>query len=105
MEIIPTINPYYTVDLGRRDEVIIHRLGHTRPTTAYKMEGRKNPDPCDFCGDGSSLTVRHILLECTNFLYERRNYYKAADTEDLFKRYPPKSVIDFLKEVNLYDKI
>ena len=107
MKIMPTINPYHTVDLGRRDEVVIHRLriGHTRLTTAYKMEGRKDPDPCNFCGDGSPLTVRHLLLECTNFLYERRDHYEAADLEDLFTRYPPKSVIDFLKEVNLYDRI
>ena len=48
---------------NRRNEVVLCRLrlGHTKLTHGYLMEG-KDPPLCNICG--VPITVHHILAEC-----------------------------------------
>ena len=104
-EIMPTISPFYVLGHERREEVVIHRLriGHTRLTHGFLMENR--PDPiCNFCHN-DILTVRHLLLECNRLNNIRSNFYDADDLEDLFDRYPFKPILDFLREIRVFDLI
>ena len=56
---------------SRRNEVVLWRLrlGHTKLTHGYLMEG-KDPPKCDTCG--VTITVHHSLTECRKFLHQRR---------------------------------
>ena len=103
---MPVIRPFYLNGLARKDEIKIHRLriGHTRVTTKYLMERDQEPI-CDNCNEDKQFTVKHILIECSDFEYIRQNYFRATNMQDLFERIPLGRIIGFLKEVNLYDKI
>ena len=103
-EIIPEIKPFFTNNLNRRDEVIIHRLriGHTRMTHRFLMEDPLQREPvCNFFY-GDDLTVKHIMIECQHFNRIRTNHYRVATMRDLFERVPYKHIINFLIESGLY---
>ena len=70
------------------------------------MEPGRQPAPlCWFCNkDDEIISVKHIMIECTNFRYTRRHYV-AADMKDLFERIPLKNIIGFLKKARLYYEI
>ena len=90
--------------INRRDQVVLNRLriGHSYVTHNYLL---KNEDPpfCYACDQ--NFTVKHILLECCDFLHIRNKYYKANDLQDLFQNVNIHFVFAFLKEIGLYYKI
>ena len=105
--IVPTITPFYTNNLSRKDEVIIHRLriGHTRLTQKYLIEDPlQRLPPCNFCYE-EDLTVHHLLIECQHFARIRSRYYSATSLKDLFERFSSKHIIEFVKQTGLYNKI
>ena len=107
----PIISPLNISSLSRKEETVYHRLriGHTRLTQKYLFEQRgriKIPPLCHFCDDPEEdLTVEHILIDCTEFRYVRRRYYRAPDLYHLFENTSPKQILGFLKEVNLFSEI
>jgi RNase H len=64
--------------LSRREEVVLTRLriGHTYLTQGYLLRG-EDPSLCDVCG--VTVTVKHILTECTKYKDER-NLFKLKST-------------------------
>ena len=103
----PFIKPYHIYNLSRKDEVIIHRLriGHTRLTHRYLMEDPFKQQPyCEYC-DSDLISVKHILIDCLYFRRIRSRYYSAQSLKDLFDRYPPKYIIEFIKQAGLYNLI
>ena len=103
----PFIKPYHIHNLSRKDEVIIHRLriGHTRLTHRYLMEDPFKQQPyCEYC-DSDLISVKHILIDCLYFRRIRSRYYSAQSLKDLFDRYPPKYIIEFIKQAGLYNLI
>ena len=100
---MPEIKDFHIHGLSRREEVVIHRLriGHTRLTHSYLMEGKTNPPVCPYCNN-AELTVKHIMIDCTHFKYTRRNHYRAPDMKFLFDNISLRKIIDFLKEARLY---
>ena len=105
-DILPVLGPFYMNGLSRKDEVIIHRIriGHTRLTHKYLMEGRPEP-VCPHCG--ALLTVLHFMVECQHFAAIRRDIYQASvnDMRDLFQKVPLTRIIRFLRATNLYKEI
>ena len=67
------------------------------------MENTPIPN-CTFCNH-SLISIKHILLECTNLNNIRSQYYDAEDLEELFDSSSLNSILDFLKEINIFDKI
>ena len=105
----PHIRPFYINGISRKDEVIIHRIriGHTRLTHSYVMEGGHIdfPPRCHFCGN-CPLTVRHLIIECRYFYFLRERYIGGArGMGDLFERFSLKHILEFLKRSNLYQQI
>ena len=103
------MRPFYTQGISRKDEVIIHRvrIGHTRLTHSYLMEGGliDYPPPCYYCGR-YPLTVQHILIHCNFFDFFRSRYIGGArNMGDLFERFSLKHILEFLKKTNLYVEI
>ena len=107
-EINPSIKPFCLNGLTRKDEVILHRvrIGHTRFTHSYVMEGGdiNFPPLCYYCSN-FRLTVKHLLIECTHFFVSRSRYFNGArDMGDLFQRFSHKHILSFLKETHLYEQ-
>ena len=104
---MPEIKPLYINNLSRKDEVVIHRIriGHTRLTHKYLMEGPFRRVPrCQYCML-EALSVKHIMIECPHFAGIRQNYYRVVDMRDLFERIPLRHILGFLREANLYNEI
>ena len=50
------------------------RIGHTRLTHGYLMEGAEQPK-CELCDSDSNLTVKHLLIECPHWANQRILYF------------------------------
>ena len=63
---------------------------------------RKDPPPlCEHCQ--CTLTVRHILVECSHFAQERKDIFGRRDVLESF-RFHPTLIMLFLKQIELYYK-
>ena len=106
--IMPQIDDkYYSGCTNRKDEVIINRLriGHTRLTHSFRMENRPHPPLCDQCEGDHELTVKHILIECSFLRIIRRRHYDVTDLNQLFKTVSSKRILDFVKDIGLYNSL
>ena len=88
----------------RRDEVVLHRarIGHTHLTHSYLLKRENNPD-CNICN--CLRTVQHILIDCPNYTQIRVKYFVAATLAELFTKINPTHIINFLKEIKLYNTL
>ena len=106
--IMPKIDEkYYSGCRNRKDEVIINRLriGHTRLTHSYLMEGRKDPPICDLCTGNHKLTVVHFMIKCDFLKTIRQRHYQVADLKHLFDTVSAKRILDFVKDIGLYNSL
>jgi len=58
------------------------RIGHTRLTNSYLLKGDSQP-VCEACH--SSLTVKHILVDCTHYSAARQRYFGVNTLKDVFE--------------------
>ena len=106
--IMPQIDEkYYSGCTNRKDEVIINRLriGQPRLTHSLRMENIPHPPLCDQCEGDHGLTVKHILIECNFLKIIRRRHYDVTDLNQLFKTVSSKRILDFVKDIGLYDSL
>ena len=99
----PTVGTYLRhTSFCRRDVVIINRLriGHTRLTHSYLLAGGHQPE-CVTCQ--CPLTVKHILVECTDFRDIRNKYFVPSTMKDVFEQVSMRNVINFIKETHFYN--
>ena len=92
------MRPFYTEGLSRKAEVVIHRtrIGHTRLTHSYVMEGGliDHPPPCHFCRN-YPLTIEHVIINCAHFDFFRIRYIGGARSMgDLFERFSLKHILE-----------
>lgn len=80
------------------------RIGHTRLTHSYLLE-KIAPPVCRYCG--VSFTVQHILQDCRGFEESRKNNSISGTLPTILANEKRKeiSMINFLKETSLYNKI
>ena len=88
----------------RREDVVITRLriGHTRFTHSYILNREEQPF-CIACNQ--HITVKHILIDCIDFLQDRNKYFQVCDLRQLFQDVPVDNILSFLKDTNLFNKI
>lgn len=100
-------HPYYigASNLSRQDLAVLRRLriGHTRFTHGYLMSSNSRP----FCSTCNCIyTVEHIILECQQYTTRRQQLnLKGSLQEILGNPDNVPSVLQFLKDVQLYHKI
>ena len=105
LDIKPTIGEYQSVVRNiRREEVVLARLrlGHTRVTHSYLLQGEEQPQ-CVGCD--APFTVRHFLLECGDFAQVRNNCFHVDNMKELFQDIHIDSIMTFLRQINLFNKI
>ena len=78
------------------------RLGHTRVTHSYLLQGEEQPQ-CVGCD--ALFTVRHFLLECGDFSPVRNNCFHVDNMKELFQDIHIDSIMTFLRQINLFNKI
>ena len=89
---------------NRKQEVVMCRLkiGHTWITNGYLL--RREDQPFCYACDGV-YTVRHILVDCSDFLWTRNRFFRVGDMYRLFREVNPLRILDYLKEIGVYRKI
>ena len=104
-----TIEPWNTAYRKNRSEERVMcrlRIGHTKLTHGHLMCG----DPIPYCENCLvHLTVHHALVECSDYVAERNNYWSPngltlkkilSNNEDKTRK-----VLAFLRDTDLYNKI
>ena len=104
-KINPEVKKHYSGLRNRRSNCVLTRLriGHTRLTHSYLMEG-KDPPKCQFCPN-QDLTVEHILIFCSHFTGLRYSYYRVNSLKDLFENVHSLVIIDFIRAAGLFNKL
>ena len=104
LDIKPIIGERQSVVRNNRKEVVLTRLrfGHTRVTHAYLLLGEEQPQ-CVGCD--APFTVRHFLLECGDFAQVRNNCFHVDNMKELFQDIHIDSIMTFLEQINLFNKI
>ena len=98
----PTLGPPRKFKhLTRAEEVVITRLriGHTKAAKSHILS-RGPPTACQHCGQ--TLTIEHMLLECTVLQQIRDEWYTAESLSTLFETIPEACIVEFLKEVGFF---
>ena len=93
----PTLGPPKKFKhLTRAEEVVITRLriGHTKATKSHILSWGP-PTACQHCGQ--TLTIEHMLLECTVLQQIRDEYYTADSLRTLFETLPETCIVEFLR--------
>ena len=92
----------YRID--RKEEVTLARLriGHTFITHSFLLKGEDWP-VCIPCQE--PFSVKHVLLDCTDFRFIRSRFYRVSGLKELFDTVAPVRIFSFLKEIRLYNKI
>ena len=87
--------------LTRAEKVVITRLriGHTKATKSHILS-LGPPTACQHCGQ--TLTIEHMLLECTVLQQIRDEYYKAESFRTLFETFPEACIVEFLLEAGFF---
>ena len=87
--------------LTRAEEVVITRLriGHTKATKSHILS-RGPPTACQHCGQ--TLTIEHMLLECTVLQQIRDEYYTAESLRTLFGTITEACIVEFLREAGFF---
>ena len=78
------------------------RIGHTFITHLFLLKGEDWPlcIPCQ-----EPFSVKHFLLDCTDFRIIRSRFYRVNGMNELFDTVEPARIFSFLKEIGLYNKI
>lgn len=99
----PTLAPPQTVRLSRREEVVYRRLriGHSYITHSWMLK-REEPPMCESCSE--DFSIKHILIECAEFIDKRRQFYNVPDMKTLFETVPPSRILEFVKKIGLFYK-
>ena len=87
--------------LTRAEKVVITRLriGHTKATKSHILS-RGPPTTCQHCDQ--TLTLEHMLLECTVLQHSRNEYYTADSLGTLFETVPEACIVEFLREAGFF---
>ena len=105
LDIKPTIDEHQSVVRNiRKEEVVLARLRlvHTRVTHSYLLLGEEQPQ-CVGCD--APFTVRHFLLECGDFALVKNNCFHVDNMKELFQDIHIDSIMTFLRQINLFNKI
>ena len=105
LDIKQTIGEYQSVVRNIKGEKVVLarlRLGHTRVTHSYLLQGEELPQ-CVGCD--APFTVRHFLLECGDFAQVRNNCFHVDNMKELFQDIHIDSIMTLLRQINLLNKI
>lgn len=103
-EIKPIFSSTYRTKLNRKEQVRLTRcrIGHTWITHSYILNAEEQPIciPCD-----EIFTVKHFLLHCADLIFTRNAYFNTNSIQELFDSVLPSTILGFLKETHLINRL
>ena len=69
------------------------------------MENRPHPLLSDQCEGDNELTVKPILIECKFLKIIRQWHYDVTDLNQLFKTVSSKRILEFVKDISVYNSL
>ena len=88
----------------RKENTVLIRLHISHFYLTHSFILRKEEAPvCVACN--VVLTVKHILIECTDLLEIRKKYFGEKSLFSLFWNVIPEIIFDFLREIGVFCKI
>ena len=95
---------FFSSNIGRKSQVVLSRvrIGHTNLTHAYRMKGEDREPLCEHCG--VVLNVVHFMVHCPLYQDKRNRYLFGSSMEEIFSN-DDESIVEYLKECELYNKI
>ena len=102
--ILPDLKECLQKGKRRKEQTVLARLriGHTWLTHSFLLKKEEQPY-CHACD--SLYTVKHILIDCSDFKDTRDKYYTANTIYRLFRDTDTSKILDYLKEIGVYNKI
>ena len=89
---------------NRKEQVILTRcrMGHSRLTHSYLLNNEERPEciPCN-----SIFSLKHVLIDCVDVADVRQTFYNANSLSNLFTNVAGDTILQYLKEIDLYTKI
>ena len=89
---------------NRKEQVVLTkcRIGHSRLTHSYLLNNEERPEciPCS-----SNFSLKHVLIDCVDVADVRHTFYNANSLSNLFTNIAGDTILQFLKEIDLYTKI
>jgi hypothetical protein len=78
------------------------RIGHSRLTHSYLLNNEERPEciPCN-----ANFSLKHVLIDCVVVADVRQTFYNANSLSNLFTNVAGDTILQFLKEIDLYTKI
>ena len=76
-------------------------IGHTHLIQAFLLKGGDQPQ-CVACQ--CPLMVKHILIECADFL-QIREKYQVHDMKQLFEEINVENIFEYLREIRFFHRI
>ena len=104
-ELKPNFNSKCTFsNYSRKEQTKITRcrIGHTRIIHSYILKNEQAPFCIPF---NEPFTVKHFLITCAEFNYIRTKYFNVKTIKELFNDIPTQKILDYLKEIGLFNKI
>ena len=85
---------------NRKEQVVLTRcrIGHSRLTHSYLLNNEERP--CN-----SNFSLNHVMIECVDVADVRQTFYNANSLSNLFTNVAGSTILQFLKEIDLYTKI
>ena len=79
----------------RKENIVLNRLhiGHSYLTHLFILK-KEEALVCVACN--TSLTIKHILIECADLLEVRKKYFEQKSLYSLFRDVSPEIIFDFL---------
>ena len=103
-EVLPVLGESLSTGKNRKEETVMARLriGHTFLTHGHLLKKEDQP----FClACECPLTVKHILVECTDIAEIRKKYYHQTEMFRLFREVDPSLITNFLKELDVLSDV
>jgi len=89
---------------NRKEQEVLTRcrIGHTRLTHSYLSNNEERPEciPCN-----SSYSLKHVLFDIVDISCIRQTFYNVSNLYDLFTNVAGDTILNSLKEIDLYTKI
>ena len=89
---------------NRKQQVVMTRcrIGHSRLTHSFLLNNEERPEciPCN-----SNFSLKHVLIDYVDVADVRQTFYNANSLSNLFTNVAGDTILQFLKEIDLYTKI
>ena len=84
-----------------RLQIELLHIGHSCCTHSFLLR-KEEPPVCVACN--TTITVKHVLIECADFVEIRKKCFETRSVYSLFRNVNPETVFDYVKVIGKFCK-